>query len=645
MNSTNNKRDHPPTPPEDVKITKKTKVTEEDENMSAAPDMSDALSRADIEEPDPLAAPSESDATLTLEDKNMSAAPDMLDALNRADSEKQNPLAAPSAEEADTSASEKPWTTTTYKRKRTKLNQYKEALILTVPNDYTYSDTDKELRSAAPALKLKNFRAGYGGTYILYPDTQEDSNLLETLDWNNIPQFRGEARIKNTTKETESNTTYTRLVVYQVNISFSDQDIITELKRQNLHVKSVLRYKGNGLPLPTVELITTNVDTIKQLKDGFNIGFTHLKAKEKPKPRPLQCTMCWDYGHYYSTCEGTKKCSNCGEKDCKPRSCKNRTKCANCKEEHSAKSQDCRYYSEEQKKKEEELMEKEQLREKRHTRPPAKQTTQTPRKTATRSNPGNVKAAQPNQNGQNDQINTPQKGIPPQDNRKAKETATRVIQPAVTDSQKKEAAQKKRAESHMTPLRKTGACNLNLYTQMNPYPQLGKPEQTTLPGQKERTDERKTPPSKNKEINNELKIENELKKLREDFKIQLTKQNEEHARQMKQLIEDQNTKLYQHERDVENDINYISTKIHESVLKELTETIIQPLNTRLDRMQATTNHSNAEATRISNVKHKETNTTVEKLSQQLTHTNEMIEKLTSLVTSMQQEMNKNGGPK
>lgn len=124
-------------------------------------------------------------------------------------------------------------------------------------------------------------------------------------------------------------------------VYMTDEDILAELKDQNVIAIRRLKKKYNGIEKDSGLFIFT----FSTSKIPLEIELGYEISEVRPYiPAPLKCLQCFQFGHSSSRCDKNKKCINCGDdyhtQD--NEKCTRTVRCVNCKSmEHNSISKKC----------------------------------------------------------------------------------------------------------------------------------------------------------------------------------------------------------------------------------------------------------------------------------------------------------------
>jgi hypothetical protein len=140
------------------------------------------------------------------------------------------------------------------------------------------------------------------------------------------------------------------VVMRNIPVSLTDEEILTELKHQNYPAYKVTRlYNKDKQPIPICTIDLENSDTGTEI---FGLEFMfHSKIKIEPKRKPKsipQCTRCQRYGHTKNYCKLNPRCVKCtGDhhfSQCSIKKGIDNVSCVNCGAGHTANFKGCPYY-------------------------------------------------------------------------------------------------------------------------------------------------------------------------------------------------------------------------------------------------------------------------------------------------------------
>ncbi|GBM94726.1 hypothetical protein AVEN_109060-1 [Araneus ventricosus] len=124
----------------------------------------------------------------------------------------------------------------------------------------------------------------------------------------------------------------------------TEDDILEELRAQNVTAVKRIFIKKEGRLLPTKHLILTfNLPSIPK---SVHIAYFNLSVRPYI-PNPLRCYKCQKFGHTIQACRGTQTCPRCSLADHDGKTCDSTPRCVNCKGDHPAYFKSCPRWKEE----------------------------------------------------------------------------------------------------------------------------------------------------------------------------------------------------------------------------------------------------------------------------------------------------------
>jgi len=139
------------------------------------------------------------------------------------------------------------------------------------------------------------------------------------------------------------------VIMRNVPLSLSDDEIFSELKSQNYPVLKVARLYGkNKYPMPLCAIHLEDTDMGAEIFGLEFICHSKIKIEHKRQPKSIpQCTRCQRFGHTKNYCRLEPRCVKCSGNhlytQC-PKKKDDPVECVNCGEEHSANYRGCSYY-------------------------------------------------------------------------------------------------------------------------------------------------------------------------------------------------------------------------------------------------------------------------------------------------------------
>ena len=139
-----------------------------------------------------------------------------------------------------------------------------------------------------------------------------------------------------------------KVVAIGVHQTISEDDIKTELAKNNVKINKVQRLKFNGQPTRKVVIQFENEQDMKiALYSGIYFGRIRIRCESyRTTPQVTQCYKCQGFNHIAKDCKNAQKCVRCAAAH-KSTECPDKNKdslklkCSNCNGEHVASSKEC----------------------------------------------------------------------------------------------------------------------------------------------------------------------------------------------------------------------------------------------------------------------------------------------------------------
>ena len=144
-----------------------------------------------------------------------------------------------------------------------------------------------------------------------------------------------------------------KVVAIGVHQTISEDDIKTELAKNNVKIDKVQRLKYNGQPTRKVVIQFENEQDMKiALYSGIYFGRIRIRCESyRTAPQVTQCYKCQGFNHIAKDCKNAQKCLRCAGAH-KSIECPDKNKdslklkCSNCNGEHVASSKECPKFKE-----------------------------------------------------------------------------------------------------------------------------------------------------------------------------------------------------------------------------------------------------------------------------------------------------------
>ena len=144
-----------------------------------------------------------------------------------------------------------------------------------------------------------------------------------------------------------------KVVAIGVHQTISEDDIKTELAKNNVKINKVQRLKYNGQPTRKVVIQFKNEQDMKiALYSGIYFGRIRIRCESyRTAPQVTQCYKCQGFNHIAKDCKNAQKCVRCAGAH-KSIECPDKNKdslklkCSNCNGEHVASSKECPKFKE-----------------------------------------------------------------------------------------------------------------------------------------------------------------------------------------------------------------------------------------------------------------------------------------------------------
>jgi hypothetical protein len=147
---------------------------------------------------------------------------------------------------------------------------------------------------------------------------------LKSEDNTRLSQVRGTVRAKSLLLET-------------------DEELLEYLKEQKVIKIERMKKLEKGVLTETGTFILTFDKPILPAK--VSIAWETLNVRQF-YDRPMQCKVCYEFGHTKKRCINNQRCVQCGKTNHKASECNNII-CVNCKQGHTATSRECYHYQRE----------------------------------------------------------------------------------------------------------------------------------------------------------------------------------------------------------------------------------------------------------------------------------------------------------
>ena len=139
-----------------------------------------------------------------------------------------------------------------------------------------------------------------------------------------------------------------KVVAPGVHQTISEDDIKTELAKNNVKINKVQRLRFNGQPTRKVVIQFENEQDMKiALYSGIYFGRIRIRCESyRTAPQVTQCYKCQGFNHIAKDCKNAQKCLRCAGAH-KSTECPDKNKdslklkCSNCDGEHVASSKEC----------------------------------------------------------------------------------------------------------------------------------------------------------------------------------------------------------------------------------------------------------------------------------------------------------------
>ena len=142
-----------------------------------------------------------------------------------------------------------------------------------------------------------------------------------------------------------------KVVAIGVHQTISEDDIKTELAKNNVKINKVQRLRFNGQPTRKVVIQFENEQDMKiALYSGIYFGRIRIRCESyRTTPQVTQCYKCQGFNHIAKDCKNAQKCVRCAGAH-KPTECPDKNKdsiklkCSNCNGEHVDSSKECQKF-------------------------------------------------------------------------------------------------------------------------------------------------------------------------------------------------------------------------------------------------------------------------------------------------------------
>ena len=142
-----------------------------------------------------------------------------------------------------------------------------------------------------------------------------------------------------------------RVVAIGVHQTISEEDIKSELAKNNIKINQVQRLKFNGQPTRKVVVEFDNEQDMKiALFNGIYFGRIRVRCESyRTTPPVTQCYKCQGFNHIAKDCKNDQKCVRCAgahkSTECPDKNKETlKIKCSNCHGNHEASSRECQKF-------------------------------------------------------------------------------------------------------------------------------------------------------------------------------------------------------------------------------------------------------------------------------------------------------------
>ena len=246
---------------------------------------------------------------------------------------------------------------------RTRNALSKDSVLVTITEipENTYFNSIKMenmILNSFPKLKETGMWTKYrvnkrhqGKCYVTLPKDHFNENVSEVIKSQTGFQNSKVKVIKGINDVPEKAHKVVAIGVHQTILS--EDDIKTELAKNNVKINKVQRLKYNGQPTRKVVIQFENEQDMKiALYSGIYFGRIRIRCESyRTAPQVTQCYKCQGFNHIAKDCKNAQKCLRCAGAH-KSIECPDKNKdslklkCSNCNGEHVASSKECPKFKE-----------------------------------------------------------------------------------------------------------------------------------------------------------------------------------------------------------------------------------------------------------------------------------------------------------
>jgi hypothetical protein len=203
------------------------------------------------------------------------------------------------------------------------------------------SKNHQEVIKDIESMVTKNFSTENKNKYLKI-------NLRSSEDYRKLTKYYNDNSIAYHSFQ-DSKSKPLSVVLKNVPVSLTNEEISEELKKQNLPIISVTRLLSKEKqPLTTCAVLLTASEVANNIFKTKHICKAIITVEVRRKPNNIpQCYRCQEYGHTKNYCKATQKCVKCAGShshvECKILPTDNPT-CANCKGNHPASYRGCPHH-------------------------------------------------------------------------------------------------------------------------------------------------------------------------------------------------------------------------------------------------------------------------------------------------------------
>ena len=203
-------------------------------------------------------------------------------------------------------------------------------------------DPNQNITKLNPIQIMNEITKVTSGTMVKYIKRMRDGFLVRCNTYNQARSLQDITELGRIPVRVSTGMNVVKGVISNIPLDISEEELFSELKKQNVVSVKRLRRRENGKLIQSKSVLITFSGL--QLPNEVKMGFELFTVRQFVAP-VLRCHKCQNFGHVEEKCRGKLRCVRCGEghefKDCKE---KENRKCARCGGPHSAAYKGCKEY-------------------------------------------------------------------------------------------------------------------------------------------------------------------------------------------------------------------------------------------------------------------------------------------------------------